>query len=174
MDARAIARLDAVPPRRHDNRVRTVSGDYALLRRLDHLLADDDAATRLVEMVCDATETPMPALRFHARRSPFTGMTEAPRWLVRELHVRRGTYPMPGLERIPEQGAIRLGRRTTLMTVSHELGHHLVHYHDPVGTPSHGNRWVRRFDQAATIVGGAVVGLTATDRTSGVRTHSGE
>ena len=81
---------------------------------------------------------------------------------------------MPRLERVPEQGAIRLGRRTTLMTVSHELGHHLVHYHDPVGTPDHGNRWVRRFDQAAAIVGDAVAGLATANRTSGVHTRPGE
>lgn len=152
MDGHSIARLDAVPPRRHDHRVRRVSRDYALLRRLDHLLVDSDGATRLVEIVCDETETPMPRLRFHARRSPFTGMTEAPRWVVRAMQRQRGANPIPDLSRVPEQGAIRLGRSTTLMTVAHELGHHLVHYHEPVGTPDHGNRWVHRFDQAAGIV----------------------
>jgi hypothetical protein len=144
-----IARLDAVPPRRHDHRVRSVSEDYGRLRRLDHVLVGADAAERLVLAVCTTTGTPSPTLRFHGRRSPFTGMTEAPRWVVEAMARRRGVSPMPDLGHIPEHGAIRLGRETTLMTVAHELGHHLVHHHDPIGTADHGNRWVRRFDEAA-------------------------
>ena len=148
----AVARLDAVPPRRHDHRVRSVSSDYDLLRRLDHVLVGVEAAERLVSDVCSGTRTPLPTLRFHARRSPFTGMTEAPRWFVEELFTRRGVVPVPDLSRLPEHGAIRLGRETTLMTLAHELGHHLVHHHDPVGTADHGNRWVARFDQAGRII----------------------
>lgn len=145
----AFSRLDAVPPRRHDHRVRSVSGDYALLRRLDHLVVAEGDASAVVTAVCSATGTPVPMLRFHARRSPFTGLTEAPRWLVEEINRRRNVQPIPDLGHVPEHGAIRLGRRATLMTIAHELGHHLVHHHDPIGTPDHGNRWIGRFDAAA-------------------------
>ncbi len=150
----ATAPLDAVPPRRHDHRVRTVSTDYALLRRLDHLVITDTTARAVVAAVCAETATPEPRLRFHARRSPFTGLTEAPRSVVAELAARRDPPLTVDLGQVPEHGAIRLGRRSTLMTIAHELGHHLVHHHDPVGTPDHGNRWVERFDQSAAIIAG--------------------
>lgn len=155
MDTTIIDRLDAVPPRRHDHRVRVVSSDYARLRRLDHLVVGVEAATVLVESVCADARTPVPRLRFHARRSPFTGMTEAPRDRVLAAARRAGAGVRdPG--RLPEWGAIRLGRRTTLMTLAHELGHHLVHHLDPLGTAAHGNRWVLRFDQAAAVIDGAI------------------
>ena len=57
---------------------------------------------------------------------------------------------------LPPTGAIRLGRSTTLMTVAHELGHHLVFHLDPARTPSHGNRWVERFDDAAAVISGLI------------------
>lgn len=93
-------------------------------------------------------------MRFHARRSPYTGATEQPRWLLVELHgiedvrrieERRGSS-------LPLKGAIRLGRVTTLMTVAHELGHHLVFCLDRPRTPGHGKRWVQRFDEAARAI----------------------
>ena len=46
-------------------------------------------------------------------------------------------------------GVIRLGRMTTLMTLAHELGHHMVFALDPTLTPAHGKRWVQRFDESA-------------------------
>ncbi|HSJ70148.1 MAG TPA: hypothetical protein VLA29_00695 [Acidimicrobiia bacterium] len=151
-----VARLDAAPLRRHDHRVRSVSVDYDLLRRLDHLIVDDRGARQLVELVCSTVGTPTPLLRFHARRSPFTGATEAPRWLAMEIATRRGREPGAAYRAIPEHGAIRLGRRTTLMTVAHELGHHMVHHLDKPGTPAHGHRWVERFDQAAAVIDGTM------------------
>jgi hypothetical protein len=151
-----VTRLDAAPPRRHDHRVRSASADYDLLRRLDHLIVDDRGARRLVELVCAEVGTPTPVLRFHARRSPFTGLTEAPRWLAIEAARRGGREPGEEYGAIPEHGAIRLGRRTTLMTVAHELGHHLVHHLDRPGTPAHGHRWVERFDQAAAVIDGTI------------------
>jgi hypothetical protein len=53
---------------------------------------------------------------------------------------------------LPPDGAIRLGRTTTLMTLAHELGHHAVFHLDEPTTPAHGRRWVLRFDQAAAMV----------------------
>lgn len=55
-------------------------------------------------------------------------------------------------EGLVDNGAIRLGRATTLMTVAHELGHHLVFHLDPLATPPHGNQWVARFDEAAAVI----------------------
>lgn len=49
-------------------------------------------------------------------------------------------------------GAIRLGRTTTLMTLAHELAHHLVFALDPPATPAHGKRWVQRFDESAQAI----------------------
>ena len=49
-------------------------------------------------------------------------------------------------------GAIRLGRTTTLMTLAHELAHHLVFALDPSATPAHGRRWVQRFDESAQAI----------------------
>jgi hypothetical protein len=49
-------------------------------------------------------------------------------------------------------GAIRLGRTTTLMTLAHELAHHLVFALDPPATPAHGKRWVQRFDESAEAI----------------------
>ena len=64
---------------------------------------------------------------------------------------------MKGRRRLRENGAIRLGRTTTLMTLAHELGHHLVNWLDPESTASHGNVWVHRFDQAAEVIDGLVL-----------------
>ena len=51
------------------------------------------------------------------------------------------------------QGAIRLGRTATLMTIAHEMAHHLVFHLEPPSTADHGNVWVRRFDQCARVIG---------------------
>jgi hypothetical protein len=96
----------------------------------------------------------VPRLKFHARRSPYTGATEQPRWLLVQIHgeprIRQieSTMGSP----LPVYGAIRLGRTTTLMTLAHELGHHLVFSLDPASTPAHGKRWIQRFDESASSI----------------------
>lgn len=149
-----------------------MSVDYPLLRRLDHLEVGDDVTRDVVAAVCSATDTPEPRLRFHARRSPFTGMTEAPRHVVAQLVAAANPSASVDLTRVPEHGAIRLGRRSTLMTIAHELGHHLVHHHDPIGTPDHGNRWVLRFDQSAAVIA-ALVGVEGGPTTTSDRVPAG-
>lgn len=151
---RSIAphRIDATPVRRHEHRVRSVSSDYQRLRRLDHLVVDEVDAASVVAFVCRWTGVPEPVLKFHARRSPFTGATEQPRSrVVAESHALGVAVP-PHVTALAPDGAMRLGRSVTLMTLSHELGHHIVHHVDPFDTPAHGNVWVRRFDQAAAVV----------------------
>lgn len=147
-------RIDRGPKRRHDARVRRFSVNEALLAELDGLAVDDVQARRIIEAVCADLGVEVPRIRFHARRSPFTGATEQPR---RHLVHRFGEEKVQQIEEsgtgpIAHIGAIRLGRVTTLMTVAHELGHHLVFCLDPCATPNHGKKWVQRFDEAAASI----------------------
>lgn len=142
----------ATPPRRHDHRVRAMSADFDRLRRLDHLLVDEGGARVVVEAVCGQAGVPTPKLKFHVRRSPFTGATEAPRSLMLELAKANGGIPAHGYAKVPVHGALRLGRTASLMTIAHEIGHHLVFHLDPPSTPNHGNLWVSRFDEAAAVI----------------------
>ncbi len=104
--------------------------------------------------MCLSFRVEAPLLKFHARRSPYTGATEQPRWLLVAVHgqqkVGRLEEGMTSL--LPSFGAIRLGRTTTLMTLAHELGHHLAFSLDPPSTPPHGKQWVERFDQSAEAI----------------------
>lgn len=81
----------------------------------------------------------------------FTGATERPRFVwVDELGEREVLRrEANGWGALPVSGAIRLGRSTTMMTIAHELGHHVVFFRDPLNTPAHGKVWVARFDEAA-------------------------
>jgi hypothetical protein len=148
--------IEVTPPRRHDGRVVRVSADYARLRKLDHLLVHEDDARAAVAAVCATMAVPMPRLKFHARRSPFTGACEAPRRRVPDGLMVVGGTKAPGGPSRSEHGAIRLGRSVTLMTLAHELGHHLVNHLDHPRTPSHGKVWVGRFDEAAAVIDGMV------------------
>jgi len=152
-------RIDSSPRRRHDGRVERQSSNYPRLVRLDRFVVAESDALMASEAVCVALDVPVPDLRFHARRSPFTGATELPRsmWIARGDHEFVTMYEMRGRRRLRENGAIRLGRETTLMTLSHELGHHLVNWLDPESTAAHGNVWIRRFDQAAEAIDELIV-----------------
>jgi hypothetical protein len=142
------------PRRRHHSRVQRFSSNPALLDRLDALIISDTAARTLIEASCQGLDVPQPDLKFHARRSEFTGATERPRFVwVNELgerEVRR--RESNGWGALPVRGVVRLGRSTTLMTVAHELGHHVVYFRDPPKTPAHGKVWIARFDEAALTV----------------------
>ena len=155
VDPQPIARG---PTRRHQARVKQFSVDPEMLELLDGLAVSDDEVHRIVEEVCSAVGVDEPLLRFHARRSPYTGATEQPRWWLidsygegRIREIEQDTKKL-----LPQHGAIRFGRTTTLMTVAHELGHHLVFGLDPLATPAHGKRWVHRFDQAAEKIRGLI------------------
>jgi hypothetical protein len=131
--------------------VQKFSQDPALLERLDSLVVSDIEARILVEVSCLHLDVPEPLLKFHARRSMFTGATERPRsvWVEQlgESEVQR--RESNGWGSLPAAGAIRLGRSTTMMTIAHELGHHLVFFRQPWDTPAHGRVWVGHFDEAA-------------------------
>lgn len=153
-DSIKIVKVRRGPVRRHDTRVQRFSRDYSLLLRLDGLAIDDKTAASLVEEVCWDTGVEAPKLKFHARRSQYTGATEQPRslWVssfgeadVRERERTTG-------RRIPPFGAIRLGRQSTLMTIAHELGHHFVFALEVPNTPAHGKIWIGRFDDAAAAI----------------------
>jgi len=136
------------------------SVDFERLQRLDQLVVTEGDAHTAVVAVCTEFDVAVPDLRFHARRSPFTGATELPRavWITRGDPDLMAKLEMKGRRRLRETGAIRLGRTTTLMTLAHELGHHLVNWLDPESTASHGNVWVSRFDQAAEVIDRLVIG----------------
>lgn len=121
---------------------------------LDGLSVSDAEVRDLVPSVCGSFGVEAPRLRFHARRSPYTGATEQPRWLLVEIHGEPRIRQLESNMRSPFAafGAIRLGRTTTLMTLAHELGHHLVFSLDPPSTPAHGKRWVQRFDESARAI----------------------
>jgi hypothetical protein len=139
------------PKRRHEARVQRFSSDPELLVMLDGLSVSDTDAPDVVLSVCSSFGVEAPRLKFHARRSPYTGATEQPRWLLTEIHGESQVLRIETSMASPFAafGAIRLGRTTTLMTLAHELGHHLVFSLDPPSTPPHGKRWVHRFDQSA-------------------------
>ena len=146
------------PVRRHDARVRRFSRDYALLERLDSLAVDDVEACSLIEEVCWASGVEVPKLRFHSRRSMYTGATEQPRsiWIALHGEADVDRHERVTGKRLPPFGAIRLGRTATLMTIAHELGHHLVFALEHPATPAHGKVWIGRFDDAAGTVTGFV------------------
>jgi hypothetical protein len=142
------------PKRRHQARVQTFSVDPELLGSLDGLSVSEIEVRDLVPSVCDFFGVEAPRLKFHALRSPYTGATEQPRWLLVKIHgetrIRQVESGMASP--FPVFGAIRLGRTTTLMTLAHELGHHLVFSLDPPSTPAHGKQWVQRFDESASAI----------------------
>jgi hypothetical protein len=151
----APTRIDAAPPRRHDGRVSRVSADPHRLRTLDLLVVDEDDATLVVGAICERFDVPVPRLKFHARRSPFTGATERPRssWVARLGDDEVSRRESNGWGSLPIDGAVRLGRSATLMTIAHEMAHHLVFHLDPPSTADHGNVWVARFDDCAAVIG---------------------
>jgi len=142
------------PRRRHQARVQRFSDDPLLLEQLDGLAVSDSEAADLVLLVCSSFGVEAPRLKFHARRSPYTGATEQPRWMLVENHGEQKVNEIESGMRTPFAvfGTIRLGRTTTLMTLAHELAHHLVFALEPPATPAHGKRWVRRFDESAQAI----------------------
>jgi len=148
---------DRIP--RHEHRVRDFSRNYALtVGPGDGYGVEADIAERLVRLVTTRFDVPAPDLAFNARRRPDTGACWPPRWRV---VASNGEGRVDAWERhhgraYPVDGRIRLGRVTTLRTLGHELGHHLVHCLDPVRTPAHGKVWVGRFDDAMEIIAAAV------------------
>jgi hypothetical protein len=147
------------PARRHWARVLKFSASSELLLKLDEIAVDDANAAEIVSDLCREKGVPEPMLKFHARRSPYTGACERPRsgWVQILGEAEVAHREMNGWGALPPDGAIRLGRSTTLMTLAHELGHHLVFHLEPASTPAHGRVWVGRFDEAATWIRWVVV-----------------
>ncbi len=146
------------PVRRHDARVRRFSRDYALLERLDGLAVGDEEASALIEDVCRASGVEAPKMKFHARRSMYTGVTERPRAAWVALHGEQAVtrHELSTGRSLPRFGTIRLGRLSTLMTIGHELAHHFVFVLDPPRTPAHGKVWIARFDDVSASIAVAI------------------
>lgn len=145
-------RIAPGPTRRHWARVVQFSANAERLLMLDEVAVDDDTAAQIVTDLCRELGVPGPRLRFHARRSAYTGACERPRssWVALLGESEVASRELNGWGALPPHGAIRLGRTTTLMTLAHELGHHLVFHLEPPSTPAHGRVWVARFDEAAS------------------------
>ncbi len=149
-----ISSFEPGPRRRHWARVLQFSKGPERIQMLDSWAADADTVSMLTSELCRLFAVPEPNLKFHARRSPYTGACERPRhsWLALigedELIHREAN----GWGHVPDNGAIRFGRISTLMTVAHEIAHHLVFHLDAPSTAPHGRIWVARFDAAALAI----------------------
>jgi hypothetical protein len=113
--------IDASPPRRHDGRVARQSVDPMRLHRLDRLVVDEGDAAAVVSHVCTSFSVPEPKLRFHARRSRFTGATERPRhvWVALLGEPELARREANGWGVVMDSGVVRLGRTASLMTIGH-------------------------------------------------------
>lgn len=150
--------VEAGPKRRHWSRVEQFSWNPDALLALDGFAVASEEIQNLVAFACTDFGIPEPRVKLHAGRSPYTGACERPRtvWVDLLGEVEVADREARGWGSLPVDGAIRLGRRTTLMTLAHELGHHAVFHLDVPDTPAHGRLWVLRFDQAASMVRDAV------------------
>ena len=146
-----LGRHDPVSGLRHDHRVRSRSVDWGLLVALRSVVTDRTGARRIVATVCASTGVTQPRLGFHARRRPDTGQTRPP-IRIQAATGRAGLDP----RRYPPEGHLQLSATPTLGIIAHELAHHLVFHHEPIGTPAHGLVWVGRQDETARLVAGAV------------------
>lgn len=151
-------RIDILPPKppaRHEHTLRRFSRRLAAITALGRLGVDREDARRLIEAVCDSLDLPAPLVTFHRGRSPFTGYCRKPRSNAVELWGEAAVVDWEKAKRQgwPPDGMIRLGDPTSLATVAHELGHHLVNHRERPATPGHGKAWVHWFDLAAAGVG---------------------
>jgi len=153
MPIQIIGSTDRVP--RHEHRVRTFSRNYGLITRLgDRYAVEPGEAVTLVRAVTGFFGVIEPDLAFNRRRRSDTGQCWAPRPVASELY---GEHRILAWEEhfrrpYPPDGQIRLGATTTLRTLGHELGHHLVHVLDPIRTPAHGKVWVGWFDDTMDVI----------------------
>ena len=140
---------------RHEHRVRTFSRNYTLITEVgDRYTVESEQARELVNIVTERFGVVEPDLAFNRRRRPDTGQCWAPRWRAVEQH---GEAPIHAWEQhyrraYPVNGQIRLGATTSIRTLAHELGHHLVHVLESARTPAHGKVWVARFDDALELI----------------------
>jgi len=153
MQPKPIESTNRIP--RHEHRVRTFSRNYELITGLgDRYTVESDETRNLVSLVAERFGVVEPDLAFSRRRRLDTGQCWTPRRLAVEQygesrvlaweqHYRRG---------YPSNGQIRLGTTTSVRTLAHELGHHLVHLLEPARTPAHGKVWVGRFDDAMELI----------------------
>ena len=154
-EAAVTVPLDDVPERfSHHQRIADHSADLDAIVAWSHHGVTADDSQRIISQVCARFEVPVPATLFHPRRSPHTGATWAPRW-HRTLAIGEEATAAEEQKRgrsWHEHGEIRVGSITSVSTLAHELGHHLVHHREPFGTAPHGKVFVGWFDQALASV----------------------
>lgn len=140
---------------RYDHMVRRFTRDAQAIDSLINRGVEPPEVGSAVRYLADTHDVMVPEVTFHGRRGAHTGYCMAPRPVI---VARTGEGPVQQWEREksrqwPDTGMIRLGNPTSLATVAHELGHHLVNVLHPPKTPVHGKVWVARFDEAAATIG---------------------
>ncbi len=137
--------------------LRRFSANPMLIVRLRTLGADRSTARALIDEVARRAGAPTPGATFHRGRGAHTGYCRQPRARAVEMSSERYVKAWEDQRGPwPDHGMIRLGDPSSLGTIAHELGHHLVNVFEPVSTASHGKVWVARFDEAAAHVAEAV------------------
>ena len=157
MPVHIIRSTDRVP--RHEHRVRSFSRNYGLITQLgDRYTVESVEAAVLIRAVSAHFGVTEPDLTFNRRRRPDTGQCWAPRRIASRLYGEDRIVAWEAHYRrsYPSDGQIRLGTTTTVRTLGHELGHHLVHVLEPIRTPTHGKVWVGRFDDAMDVIANQV------------------
>ena len=139
---------------RYQHMVLRFSRDAHSISELRNVGVGRPAAQTLIRQACAEFAVTEPLVTFHARRGPHTGYCMAPRQV---MVSKIGEDPIASWESQkakpwPETGMIRLGDPTSLETVTHELGHHLVNWLERPSTPPHGKVWVGRFDDAVAVM----------------------
>ncbi len=133
--------------------VRRFSRDPHLIVRLRNLGVKREIARSLVERVAVASHAPPPEVTFHGGRGSHTGYCRQPRQRAVELTSEQSVQAWEATHGPwPDHGMIRLGDPTSLGTIAHELGHHLVNFFEPLHTAAHGKAWVAWFDLAASLI----------------------
>lgn len=138
---------------RHEHRVEKFSRDHRLLTHLRDVGVNRGTASRVVDHICSTFSIPAPELTFHRGRSAHTGYCVAPKHAASARHGADAVGRWEAAhEPWPRNGMVRLGDPTSLATIAHEIGHHLVHLLERTTTPAHGKVWVGRFDDAAAAI----------------------
>jgi hypothetical protein len=136
---------------RHEHLVRRHSRQLSVITELRRNAVPRATCTWLVSQVCADLDVPGPEVTFHRGRGPHTGYCQMPRQraIERADTASVESWEISRSRDWPQFGMLRFGDPTSLGTVAHELGHHLVNHCEPATTTPHGKRWVHWFDVAA-------------------------
>ena len=149
---------------RFDHMLRRFSDDMQLIEVLRTVGVDRSDAQRLLGVLAECMDVPVPDASFHRGRGPHTGYCVPPRGVaaIQADPARLAAWEAERGRRWPENGLIHLGDPTALATVAHEFAHPMIHHLDRPATPAHGKRWVARYDVSARTIS-SLIGQTLAD-----------